>query len=175
MYNRGQEFRPVLSRSKVLPGASLLISLENLSLQSFVSWIPSFELMNRDLTRWMADRVVVKPLSLERNILKIDFDQDSPYDNIKHFEIVATVERYPGRSNQLGGAYLQCHVTDYVGRNFEIRIRHNGVGLPQLQVNRGAGFEAVTLVSYDGFRLSWRYSVYGTTSTVYLAGPSDLA
>ncbi len=175
LYDGGHEFRPVLPRTRLSPGASVLISLERLSLASFISRIPTFELVNRDFTRWLSDRTVVKSLSLGGKGLKIKFNQHNPLVNIKTFELNAVVNKYPGRCNQLGGVYLQCRLVDYIGRSLEMRIRHNGYHQPEFQIDRGAGFETVTLMSYDGFRLSLRYGKHGTTSTFYLAGPSELA
>jgi len=174
VYSGGREFRPVLPGTRLSPGASARISLEMPPLISFISGIPPFELVNRDFTRWVSDRVFVKSLRLECDCLKIVVRQDNQFADVRRFELSANVDKYPGRSDQYGGAYLQCHLTDYIGRHFPIRVRHNGVQPPELQVDRGAGFETVTLVSYDGFRLLIRYGVHGTISTVYLAEPSEL-
>jgi hypothetical protein len=174
LYNGGREFRPVLPRSRLLPGASVMISLERLPLSSFVTRIPLFELVNRDLTKWVSDKTIIQSLRLEGDILKIVINQEGPFAEFESFELSAKVDKYPGRSNQRGGVYLECHMTDYIGRKFAIRIRHDGLRQPQFQINRGAGFEVVTLISYDGLRISFRYGVHGTTSTCYLSKPSDL-
>ena len=174
VYNRGQEFRPVLPRDCISSGTSAAISLEDLQLSSFVRGIPVFEQTNRNFIKWLSDSAIVKSLALRGSLLRILFHQSHPLVDIERFELILIIDRYPGTSNQHGGAYLQCHLADYVGRDYPIRIRHNGVQPPEFQVDRGAGFEAVTLVSYDGFRLSFRYGLHGTTSTIYLAEPSEL-
>lgn len=151
-----------------------MISLERLPLSAFVPGIPQFDLVNRDLTKWVSDKTTIESLRLEGDILKIVINQEGPFAEFGPFELSAKVDKYPGRSNQRGGVYLECHISDYIGRKFAIRIRHDGLRQPQFQINRGAGFEAVTLLSYDGFRISFRYGVHGTTSTLYLLKPSEL-
>jgi len=173
VFDNGHEFRPVLPKTRVSPGDAVRITLERLPLPSFVSSMPHFALANRELMKWMSDKILVESPRLEGRMLRIRITQEGSPAGVRQFELMPVLDAYPGRCNQHGGVYLQCHLTDYIGRNFLMRICYNGVDLPQFQIDRGAGFETVTMISYDGFRLSFRYGVRGTTSTLYMKGPPD--
>ncbi len=174
LYRGGREFRPVLSRNRLSPGQQARISLELLPLKSFIAGIPSFELANLDFTRWVADRVVAKSVSAhDDGELQIEFVQDHPLVDVADFVVRGSVDRYPGPSNQNKGVYLQFSLVDYIGRKWKLRIRHDGLKLPQFQIDRGAGCESVNLISFDGFRLTFRYGRQGAMSTCYIRPPSE--
>ena len=171
VFDMKQEYWPVLPKSHAPSGASVTISIEKLTVSSFVSGLQPFKLENREKSKWVSDSVQIESIRLEGRKLRIHVSQDRSPTNIGHFELNAILDVYPGRCNQYGGAYIQCHLTDYVGRTLPLRICHNGFDKPSFQVNRGSGFETVTLVSFDGYRLSIRYGFPGTTSTFYLSEP----
>lgn len=175
VFDGGPEFWPVLPRARAIPGSMVKIALEELPIEHFVSEIPSFELTNRDLTKWVSDSALIELLKLNGRTLEIVVSQRDSLTRPKRFQLTTTVNQYPGRCNQNGGVYLQCNLTDYIGRNLAMRVYHNGVDRPQLQIDRGAGFEAVTMLSHDGSRVSFRYGVHGTTSTFYPDGPPSSA
>lgn len=173
VFENGREFWPVLPRGLVRTGEIAVVRLEPLTLRSFLSGLPIFELKNRDRAKWVSERVRVESFLLDGRVVRIRFSQTGCPNGLARFELALVLDTYPGRCNQSGGVFLQCHLVDYFGRPFPIRICHNGVDPPLFQLNRGAGFESVSLVSFDGVRLSFRYGVSGTTSVVYLAGPHD--
>ena len=172
-YKGGNEFRPVLPRDQSAPGEDVIISLEQLSRESFVSGIPSFELENRRNVRWAADRVVLESFAIADDKIRIEVVQDHPLANLSYFTMTGIIDAYPGVSNQHGGVYLQFKLADYIGRVWKMRIRHDGLNPPQIQINRGAGCESVSLLSFDGFRLRVHYGRQSAVSTCYAKPPSE--
>jgi hypothetical protein len=172
VYNGGSEFRPVLPKGKVAPGTTAVVLTEALPLDAFVSSIPPFQLTNSHLVKWFADRTVVESVSIQGPKLRIRLQQDHPLVKIRQFTLAAVLDRYPGRCNQRKGIYLQCHLMDYAGRPFGVRLCHDGLSQPEFEIDRGAGFERVSLISFDGLRLSFRYGIR-TTSTLYVVCPSE--
>lgn len=172
-YKGGAEFRPVLPRNRLAPGQRVWITLEPLSRDSFVYGIQSFELASQDLKRWEAERVVVDSFTILDDKLEIHFIQDHPLVALSNFVLSGRMGESLGASNQYGGVYLPFVIVDYIGRMWMMRIRHDGSNRPQFQIDRGAGCETVSLISFDGFRLTFRYGRSGAVSTCYLCPPSD--
>ena len=171
VYHGGIEFRPVLPKEKFSPGDSVQISIEALPIESFITGLQHIKFSNTQLSKWVSNQTIVKSVRLTGRNLKILFNQIHPLVDLHPFELAARLERYPGISNQRGGVYLDCSFSDYIGRVFKLRIRHDGFNQPEFQVDRGAGFEKVTMVSFDGIRLIFRYGKRAL-STIYLKAPS---
>jgi len=171
VYQGGMEFRPVLPKQRFSPGDSVRISIEILPIESFIGGLQHIEFANIQLSKWVSNQTLVKSVKLTGRKLQILFAQNHPLVDLRLFELGAKLERYPGISNQRGGVYLDCSFSDYVGRVFKLRIRHDGFSQPEFQVDRGAGFEKVTMISFDGIRLIFRYGKRAL-STVYLKAPS---
>lgn len=170
--NGGQEFRPVLPRSQVFPGMTAEVSMQALPLASFVSRIPSFVFTNLAKAKWVADRSRIESVHSEGAMIRIRVTQEHPLVDLHQYTLTARVSRYPGRCNQHGGVYLECNLRDYIGRTLEIRVCHNGLSQPEIQIDRSAGFEKIGLISFDGFRLSIIYGGgHRAVSTFYLNPP----
>jgi len=166
------EFRPVLPKGRFSPGDSVRISIEALPIESFIRGLQHIKFSNIQLSKWVSNQTLVKSMKLSGRKLQILFNQNHPLVDLHLFELAAKLERFPGISNQRGGVYLDCTFSDYIGRVFKLRIRHDGFNQPEFQVDRGAGFEKVTMVSFDGIRLILRYGKRAL-STIYLNAPSD--
>jgi hypothetical protein len=166
------EFRPVLPKQSFSPGDSVQVSLEVLPVKSFVERLKRIEFSNPQLSKWVSNNTKVKSVNIKGQKLRITIAQDHPLIGLSIFELNAKLDRYPGLSNQHGGVFLDCSFLDYVGRIFRLRISHNGFSMPEFQVDRGAGFEKVSMLSFDGSRLTFRYGMRAL-STVHLKAPSE--
>lgn len=174
VYRGGKFFAPSLPKGHAIPGQSLSISIDLLPAELFVKGLQSFGCRKPSFARWVSDISIANRFSLSGNTIEIGFSQDNRFvDGVESFVLKGRVDKYPGTSNQFGGVYLQFTLLDYAGRTISMRIAHDGVSAPALQINRGAGFETVSLVSYDGFRLSVVYGGTDAISMVYQKAPSE--
>ena len=174
LYRGSKYFVPSLPDRYVLPGEMVTISIEPLSAKTFIAGLPSFSERNSSLTRWVSGTVIMRDFSLDGKSIQVRLCQDNAFvDGVENFALSGRVVRFPGTSNQHGGVYLQFGISDYAGRTTCMRILHDGFNLPRLQIDRGAGFEKVSLISYDGYRLSIVYGGTSAISTIYLHPPSD--
>jgi hypothetical protein len=173
VYQGGQNFSPTLPDGQAKPGDVVPVTIELLPLDSFLKGLPSFKLTNPAYLSWVADSVVVKDFALSGDTIQIHIVQDNPFSKLKDFTIVGKVGKYPGSSTNYGGAYVEFTVSDYAGRTQTLRLRHDGYDTPSFQLLSRGAFETVSLLSYDGLRLSIVYRSDNSVATVYLDPPTE--
>ncbi len=173
VYQGGQNFSPTLPEGQAAPGDVVPISIELLPLDALLKGIPSFMLTNPAYLSWVADSVIVKDFSVKGDNLQIHIVQDNPFSTLKDFTIVGKVTKYPGSSTNYGGAYVEFTVSDYAGRTQTLRLRHDGFDTPAFQLENRGAFESVSLLSYDGLRLSIVYRSDNSVATVYVEAPTE--
>lgn len=173
VYNGGNTFGPAIPEEQGSPGDVVSVSFELLSEDSFVESIPSFELTNQGNTPWVANQVVAEDFSVVGDTFTMNVVQDSPYVNVGGFSVTGIVDNYPGSSLQYGGVFLQFRVTDYLGRTTEMRLQFDGFSSPNLQILKSSTVSRVSMVSYDGFRLSVVYASKYKLATIYVKPPSS--
>jgi len=173
VYQGGQSFGPTLPKGLGEPGDVIPISIETLPLDAFLKAMPAFQLENSAYLSWVSDSVVVRDMSVQGDTIRIHITQDNPFSSTEDFTLSGTVQTYPGSSTNYGGAYVQFTVSDYIGGATTLRLRSDGYDMPQFQVVLSNGQPyAVSLISYDGLRLSVVYSSDNKVTTTYLVPPS---
>src|SRR4029077_17857866 len=70
-----------------------------------------------------------------------------------------------------GGIYADFAIKDYSGRTTNLRLLYDGFGLPSLEILKGSSFDAIKMISWGDFRLSFVYRT-DTVTTVYMEPPT---
>jgi len=172
VYQGGQTFGPTVPEGHANPGDVVSVSIDLVPLDAFVKNLPSFQLNNPAYLSWVADKVVAKDFSVSGNTITMSFQQNNPFSPVTDFTITGIVQKYPGSSTNYGGAYLEFTVSDYSGRTETLRLRHNAYDQPDFQFLANGLPYTVSLISYDGLRLSIVYTKDNKVTTTYLVPPS---
>src|SRR6202011_3620610 len=95
--------------------------------------------------------------------------QNNQWSSAAEYDIQGVVTKYPGISPT--GIYADFALKDYIGRTTNRRLLYDGFGMPALEILKGSSFEAVKIMSWADFRLSFVYRT-DTVATVYMEPPT---
>jgi hypothetical protein len=175
VYEGGKYLTFKLPEEQVQPGDTVGLSFELLPVETFARQIPSFVLTNLAHQAWVADSVVLKDFKVVDGVLEFRVLQKNPWSSGQEFAIKGQVVKYPGESNQYGGLFAEFSIKDYAGRTRDLRLRYDSASSEGLQLVTGVRTSpSVSLVSYDGTRLSIVYGTDNAVATIYIEPPSNL-
>jgi len=173
VYQGGKFFTPTVPEGQASAGEVLPVSIEPLPLDAFVESLPQFQLARTTRMTWLPDSVVAEAFDLKGKTLEMKFMQNNPFSTLADFTVHGDVRKFPGSSTNYGGAYVEFTLADYIGRQQMLRLRYNGFDTPEFQLlTRGLPY-TVSMISFDGFRLSIGYSKDNKVATMHLTPPSD--
>ncbi len=174
VYEGGKNVEFKLPKEEVQPGDEVGLSFELLPVEDFAREIPPVVLTNPAYVPWVADSVVLKDFKVVDGVLEFRVLQKNQWSSVQGFSVKGEVVKYPGVSSY-GGVYAQFSIRDYAGGTRDLKLRYDGFSSEGLQLVKGQGTSpSVSLVSYDGFRLSIVYGTDNGVSTIYLEPPSEL-
>ncbi len=173
VYEGGKYVGFELPDKEVQPGDAVGLSFELLPVNDFARQIPDFVVSNSASLKWLGDGAVLKDFKVVDGVLEFRVLQKNQWSSIQEFTVKGEIVKYPGESVQYGGVYAQFSIKDYAGRTRDLRIRYDGFSSVGLQLIDKDSSRPISLISYDGFRLSVVYDSDNSVATIYIESPSE--
>lgn len=155
------------------PGQNLTIAPTLLTASEFADNIPEITMTNEANFTWLPTESKIVCVS-SRKGFRIEVEQRPAVEGISRFDVSMEPEEDLGFVPGLG-CHLDARVSDFYGRERQVRIYHDGHSAAWVGLQRGKRYPRVSLLSFDGVRLRLAYgSPEIRVASIYLADPASL-